>query len=117
VRVLYTLHCLKGVFQLQEPLSDHTAALDHVLDYLRRARSSSIATEVSPSSSDYSTPCKGIYNLLAGPHVCGLDTRRPQPCSLPLAPTSSFRAATWCAQLVSAVKICPTWLGVPAKPV
>jgi len=46
-----------GVF-LQEPLSDHTAALDHVLDYLRRARSSSIATEVCSPPPDYSTPCK-----------------------------------------------------------
>ena len=34
----------------QEPLGDHTAALDHVLDYLRRARSTKISQEVLPAA-------------------------------------------------------------------
>ncbi len=32
---------------LQEPISDHTAALDYVLDYLRQRYSSSIKDEVA----------------------------------------------------------------------
>jgi hypothetical protein len=45
--------------------------------------------------------------MLAGPHVCGLDTQRHQPCSLPHAPTLSFEAATWGAQRVSAADVSP----------
>ena len=48
-------------------------------------------------------PSRWIYTLLAGPHVCGLNTQRHQPRSLPVAPTLSLRAATWAAQRVSAV--------------
>ncbi len=45
--------------------------------------------------------------MLAGPHVCDLDIQRHQPSSLPLAPTLSFEAATWGAQLVSAADVSP----------
>lgn len=47
----YTTSCASNepcewlVHPPQEPLSDHTVALDYVLDYLRRARSSTIADE------------------------------------------------------------------------